>query len=191
MDAATIGPQELEQHRAYLLRYATIQLRDPDRAEDAVQETLLAALENRAGFAGKSTLKTWLTGILKHKLIDQIRRQSREQPIDTSPDAEGESEGGDFDALFKPDGHWETFPQAWADPAAALENRRFWQALEACSDALPRNTARVFMMRELMGMDTGEICKELNITATNCWVLLYRARMSLRECLDKNWFGRK
>ena len=184
-DDAPTRREAAEQHRAYLYRYALIQLRDADRAEDAVQETLLAALESKAGFSGRSSLKTWLTGILKHKIIDQLRRQAREQPLET---AEGDETDG-MEALFEADGHWRRMPQSRADPVQALENARFWEVFEQCANALPANSARVFMMRELMGLETADICKELNISATNCWVLLYRARMSLRQCLDKNWFG--
>ena len=192
MDSTAAPSQEnLEQYRSYLFRYALIQLRDADRAEDVVQETLLAALESRSAFSGRSSRKTWLTGILKHKIIDQIRRASREQSIDASGEADAETDIGDLAALFKTDGHWDDMPQSWADPVRQFENRRFWEAYELCANLLPRNSARVFMMRELLGMDTGEICKELDITATNCWVLLYRARMSLRLCLDKKWFGNR
>jgi len=174
----------LQQYRPYLLRYAKLQLRDPDRAEDAVQETLLAALESRARFAGRSSVKTWLTGILKHKIIDQIRRQARERPLE-----EG-AEDGDPDAGWKPDGHWQEFPKNWADPERSLEDRRFWEAFERCVAGLPARTARAFTMRELLELDTAEICKELAITETNCWVMLHRARLALRQCLEQCWFGR-
>jgi RNA polymerase sigma-70 factor (ECF subfamily) len=171
----------VEGERAYLLRYATLQLRDSAAAEDAVQETLLAALAGETGFAGRSNLRTWLTGILKHKIIDAIRKTSREAP------AAGEDE---FDALFDERGHWIEMPGAWSDPDASLDQKRFYAALELCLARLPVKTAQTFMMREHMGLETDEICKELAITATHCWVLLYRARVSLRECLTKEWFGK-
>jgi len=172
----------VEGERAYLLRYASLQLRDPHAAEDAVQETLLAALAGEASFAGRSNLRTWLTGILKHKIIDAIRRLSRES---TTMDLE------DLDALFAEDGHWVDPPAAWSDPDASLEQKRFFAALEACLERLPQKIAQAFMMREHLGFETAEICKELAITPTHCWVLLYRARMALRECLEKDWFGKK
>lgn len=175
---------QVESERPYLLRYALLQLRDPDAAEDAVQETLLAALAHGAGFSGRSTLRTWLTGILKHKIVDAIRRASREQPLA----AGDEADAGDLDALFDRRGHWQEPPDAWDDPDGALHQKQFLAALEACLAALPAKTAQTFMLREHLGMDTGEICKELGITATHCWVLLYRARMALRQCLDANWF---
>lgn len=171
-----------------MLRYALLQLRDNSLAEDAVQETLLAALESRAKFAGKSSAKTWLTGILKHKIIDLFRKQAKEA-TQVSLEVELESGAGDFDSLFQPDGHWGTWPQAWADPFKNLENKKFWEIFEICTKLMPVNTARAFMMREFLGSSTEEICKDMQISATNCWVMLYRARMSLKLCLEQNWFG--
>ena len=188
-DALGVSPGEVEQFRGYLMRYALLQLRDQTSAEDVVQETLLAAVEGGDRFSGKSTVKTWLTGILKHKIIDQVRRQSREQPLLQGEDDE-RSEADVIDGLFKADGHWQNFPANWGDPGNALENKRFWETFEACARLMPVKTARVFMMREVMELSTEEICKELDITATNCWVMLHRARLSLRECLETKWFGR-
>jgi RNA polymerase sigma-70 factor, ECF subfamily len=174
----------LESERPYLLRYASLQLRDPSLAEDAVQDTLVAALAGEASFQGRANLRTWLTGILKHKIIDAIRRLTRDAvPASTEPDA------AELDALFAGDGHWADPPAAWADPDASLEQQRFFAALQTCLERLPQKTAQAFMLREHLGLDTAEICKELGITATHCWVLLYRARMALRECLEKDWFG--
>ncbi len=170
---------ELDAHRGYLLRVAQLQLRDPDLAEDVVQETLLAALSG-GGFSGKSSLKTWLTGILKHKIVDAIRRSSREASV--APD------GDEFESLFDERGHWVDAPAAWTDPGASLEQKQFFAALEDCLARLPVKTAQAFTLREHLGLDTGEICKELSVTATHCWVLLYRARMALRECLEASWF---
>jgi RNA polymerase sigma-70 factor, ECF subfamily len=174
----------VEGERAYLLRFATLQLRDSHAAEDAVQETLLAALAGEAGFGGRSNLRTWLTGILKHKIVDAIRRLSRESALAADDPAEA------LDALFDARGHWIDAPGAWSDPDASLEQAQFFAALERCLALLPAKTAQAFMMREHLGFATGEICKELAITPTHCWVLLHRARMALRECLDTNWFGK-
>ena len=173
---------QIETQRAYLLRYASMQLRNPDAAEDVVQETLLAALAGEAGFAGRSNLRTWLTGILKHKIVDAIRRASREQPAET---ADADADAGEFDER----GHWREAPDAWESPDSALEQTQFLAALQKCLEALPARTAEAFMMREHLGLETGEICKELGVTSTHCWVLLYRARMALRQCLEGGWFG--
>ena len=180
------GDHELQQYRPYLLRYAMLQLRDRAAAEDVVQETLLAALAGRAQFAGRSSPKTWLTGILKHKIVDVIRRNAREQPL-AAGDEDAESAAAE--ATFKEDGHWREFPAHWGDPQQALENSRFWEVFELCAQLMPTRTARAFMMRELMELTTEEICKELAITPTNLWVMLHRARLSLRECLEIRWFG--
>jgi RNA polymerase sigma-70 factor, ECF subfamily len=171
----------VEGERAYLVRYASLQLRDAHAAEDAVQETLVAALAGEASFGGRSNLRTWLTGILKHKIVDAIRRMSREAPAATAED---------FEALFDERGHWIDPPAAWADPDAALEQKGFFAALEMCLQRLPEKTSQAFLMREHLGLETDEICKELAVTPTHCWVLLYRARMALRECLNKEWFGK-
>jgi RNA polymerase sigma-70 factor (ECF subfamily) len=178
---------QVEGQRPYLLRYATLQLRNPEAAEDAVQEALVAALAGEANFAGRSNLRTWLTGILKHKIVDTIRRQSKERPRATS-DADGDT--ADFDALFDETGHWAEPPDPWEQPEGALEQKQFLKALEQCLRDLPERTAQAFMMREHLGLDTSEICKELGITSTHCWVMLYRARMALRQCLQMNWFDK-
>ena len=172
---------EVEAQRPYLLRFASLQLRDKSQAEDAVQDTLVAALAAEASFAGRSNLRTWLTGILKHKIVDQIRRSAKEERVESAdPD--------ELDALFDESGHWRDAPQAWPD--SALHQKQFLEALERCIEMLPARTAQVFLMREHLGHPTPEICKELGITATHCWVLLYRARMALRECLEKGWLAR-
>lgn len=181
--------ESIQAERAYLLRFAMMQLRDSTLAEDAVQETLLAAIEGRDRFSGRSTLRTWLTGILKHKIIDHLRRSRRETPLQ-SPDDE-RSEVDAIDALFLGDGHWRDAPANWGNPDTALENSRFREALALCLQRLPARTAQVFTMREVMDMETDEICQELGISTTNCWVMLHRARLTLRECLEQTWFGTK
>jgi len=178
---------ELETHRRYLLRVAQLQLRDQDVAEDVVQETLFAALTGRDGFSGRSSVKTWLTGILKHKIVDVIRQKARQPVIEATFDEETDLE--DFDALFRDDGGWAAPPADWGDPENALSRREFFDVMEFCLEKLPAKTARVFMMREVMELESDEICKELTITANNLWVILYRARMALRECLERHWFS--
>ena len=178
---------QVEAQRPYLLRYASLQLRDRASAEDAVQETLVAALAGEKGFAGRSNLRTWLTGILKHKIVDAIRKSSREMAAGAfDDDPEIESLG----YKFKGNDHWAERPAAWSDPDSALEQKQFLAALERCLKALPERTAQAFLMREHLGLGTDEICKELSVTATHCWVLLYRARMALRQCLEAGWFGK-
>lgn len=174
--------------RTYLLRVAQLQLRDRDQAEDVVQETLLAALEAQDKFAGKSSVKTWLTGILKHKIIDAIRKKAREPSVTL---LQGEADIEDLDVFFNPDDHdhWESKPADWRNPERDLEQKQFMNIIDFCLEKLPPNTARVFMLREVMELESDEICQELKITSTNLWVILYRARMLLRQCLEQNWFG--
>jgi RNA polymerase sigma-70 factor (ECF subfamily) len=177
--------QELSALHQPLLRFAKLQLRDEAAAEDAVSATLLAILEKPDAFKGGSSLRTYATGILKHKLVDQIRRCSREVAINTDED---QSIDDAIEALFREDGHWQDKPAAWVEPERSLEQAQLMRALEGCLEKLPARLGRVFMMREWLEHDTGEICEELNITANNCHVMLFRARMLLRQCLDTGWF---
>jgi len=182
---ALAGQDQLAAHRDYLYRFALLHLRDDSRAQDVVQETLLAGMESRSGFSGRAQLRTWLTGILKHKIIDAIRKTTRETAMGAFDE---DPEIGEFGYKFKEDGHWQERPAAWSDPDSALEQKQFLAALEKCLKGLPARTAQAFLMREHLGLETDEICKELSVTATHCWVLLYRARMALRQCLEQGWF---
>jgi RNA polymerase sigma-70 factor (ECF subfamily) len=178
---------EIETHRRYLMRVAQLQLRDSALAEDVVQDTLVAALAGREGFAGGSSVKTWLTGILKHKIIDAIRQRQR-QPIAMASLGD-ETDLDEFDGMFREGGAWDEKPAEWGDPEASLNRTQFLETMQLCLEKLPPNTARAFMLREVMELETDEICKELTITANNLWVILYRARMALRQCLEENWFA--
>lgn len=177
---------ELTRQRSYLLRVARLQLRNDALAEDVVQDTIVAALQGADRFTGRSSVRTWVTGILKHKIVDAIRRKQRSVEIGGLED---ECRLDDFDAVFDATGHWENPPARWADPEADFERREFFDIMEFCLDKLPPNTARVFMMREVMELDSDEICRELAITASNLWVIMYRARMALRQCLEQHWFA--
>ena len=177
---------DLQTLRPQLLRFARAQLRNDAWAEDAVSETLLAALEKPQSFAGRSQLKTWLVGILKHKVIDHLRRHSREcsfNPIDDETGDEIET------ALFDARGVWRELPADWGDPEAVLRQVQFIEVLEACVDVLPAQQGRVFMMREWLELSSETICKECRISTTNLWVILHRARLRLRECLQARWFS--
>lgn len=169
-----------------LLRFAKLQLRNESMAEDVVSETLLAILEKPEGFEGRSSLRTYATGILKFKIIDVLRRRGREVHIEPLDE---QSMDDALDALFAADGHWQDPPPAWQQPEKSLEQRQFFETLQACVDRLPERVGRVFMMREWLEREVDEICAELGITANNCGVMLYRARMQLRECLDRRWFA--
>ena len=181
--------EDLAEHRRYLYRYAIGQLREPSQAEEVVQDTLLAAVEAAAGFQGKSSVRTWLTAILKHKIIDAKRREAKNPVVDVAGGLGAEDDLEDFDALyFNQGGGWQEPPPAWSNPEQCFENRLFWEAFEECMDNLPSATARAFYLREINGLETDDICKELSISTSNCWVMLYRARLNLRECLERRWF---
>lgn len=176
----------LETLRPQLMRYARLQLRNEAWAEDAVSETMLAALEKPESFAGRAQPKTWLIGILKHKLVDQVRRHARECSTTTDDDDGG---AAFEEQLFDQTGHFRDVPAEWGDPQAVIGQHQFIVVLDACVEKLPNQLGRVFLMREWMELETDEICKELTITPTNLWVMLHRARLRLRECLQLNWFG--
>jgi RNA polymerase sigma-70 factor (ECF subfamily) len=171
------------------MRIARLQLRDADLAEDVVQETMLAALATKS-FAGEASLRTWLTSILKHKVIDAIRKRRRQSEVSESDsNAEFDPSHDEFDSPFDENGSWETKPANWGDPEQALKQRQFLDVMALCMEGLPANTARVFVMREYMELEVGEISRELDITAAHIYVILYRARAALRQCLEQKWFG--
>ena len=176
--------------RRDMIKFAHLQLRDQAQAEDVVQEALLAALHNVKEFAGRSALKTWIFAILKNKIIDLIRQQVRTTNV-SAFSAEEESLDQAFESLFKRNAHWAASarPTAWGDPEETLRQQRFWAVFDVCLKHLPENTARVFMMREFLEIETTEVCRELSLTTSNCNVILHRARNGLRRCLEKNWFS--
>jgi RNA polymerase sigma-70 factor (ECF subfamily) len=181
----------LDEHGDALFRYAYMRLRDRDAAEDAVQETLVAALTARKNFAGNSAERTWLIGILKHKLADHWRRVARTVTVDTLPDADDPDEL--LERFFDPANrdHWRVRPPAWSDPDAALEDKQFWGVLAECLAALPPAQARAFSLCEFDGLEGAQACKVLGVAPTNLWVMLHRARLRLRHCLEHNWFERQ
>ncbi|MGH9929354.1 MAG: sigma-70 family RNA polymerase sigma factor [Pyrinomonadaceae bacterium] len=180
----------IEQHGDYLFRYAIFRLRDAAAAEDAVQETLLAALQSNNRFAGRSSERTWLIGILKHKIIDLYRRIRSNHEVGY----EGDATNREFDAFEKTGewaGHWRTelAPSNWQlDASATLERKEFWETLDRCLAELPRRTAMAFVLREVDGLSSEEICALLNLSRNNLWVMLHRARLKLRNSLEAEWF---
>jgi RNA polymerase sigma-70 factor (TIGR02943 family) len=181
--------QQLAALRDYLMRFARLQLRNEAWAEDAVSETLLAALAKPQAFQARSQLKTWLVGILKHKIIDSMRQRQREVLLDTGSDDDGTADPLELLA-FKTDGHFAEKPADWGNPEQDLKSRQFMAVLDACTEKLPAVQGRLFLMREWLEMSSDEICKELGLTSTNLYVQLHRARLRLRECLELNWFAR-
>jgi RNA polymerase sigma-70 factor (ECF subfamily) len=182
----------VEEHGDYLFKFALGRLRDPVKAEDAVQETFLAALKGGHTFAGRSAEKSWLAGILKNKIYDHFRKASRETSFtDLNFYEDEESDRFVADGLGK--GGWihELGPQEWPRPGENLDNELFWETYRGCAAKLPKNVAAVFNLREVDGLESREICAVMNISENNLWVMLHRARMALRRCLETNWFGKQ
>ena len=189
LDRVAVLFAEIESHRSYLMRFAVAKLRDTLQAEEVVQEALLAALDGVGGFSGQSSLRTWLTSILKFKIIDFQRRVISERAhFVVQPDEADSADPDWLERMFDDTGHWNPRLGEWANPDGALEQKQFFEVFERCLDKLPKVAGRVFFKREVMGVDTDTICKEEDISASNCWVMLHRARLALRECLDRNWF---
>ena len=183
--------QWVEEHGDYLFKFALVRLRDPAQAEDAVQETFLAALKGGHSFRGKSAEKSWLVGILKNKIFDHYRQAGRERSF-TDLDFYADEEGDRFVAEGLGRGGWihELGPQEWTRTGESLDNDLFWTTYRDCAGKLPKNVAAVFHLREVDGIASKEICDQLGISENNLWVMLHRARMALRRCLETNWFGK-
>ncbi len=172
--------------RDYLLKFARLQLRNDAWAEDAVSETVLAALAKPQAFGNHSQLKTWLVGILKHKVVDALRHHHREiSGLESTEDDNTDP----LEALaFKTNGHFAEQPADWGNPEQQASSQQFFAILEACASKLPATQGRLFLMREWLELSSEEICKELQLTPTNLYVQLHRARLRLRECLELHWF---
>ncbi len=186
MDTTNLNdPAFVAKLRRDMVRFAELQLRDRASAEDAAQEALASAYQQLDRFESPSSLRTWVLSILKNKIIDTLRLRARQVDV-----ARGDDDDADINSWFDENEHWteDTQPAHWGNPEQSLTNSRFWAVFEACLDRLPEAPARVFMMREVVGLDTDEICTTLSITSNNCWVLLHRARLALRACLGEGWF---
>ncbi|MDD2723157.1 MAG: sigma-70 family RNA polymerase sigma factor [Methylovulum sp.] len=168
-----------------LYRYAMLRVRSEPLAEDMVQETLLAAWQSFAQFNGQSSVKTWLIGIMKHKIIDHFRKYSHEtESLDDFEDTD-ELLAHSFDA----DGHWKIKLIDWGTPDKSINDEQFWQVFYRCLARLPQNMADLFILRTVEGLSSEECCKVLAIETTNqLCVALSRTRLKLRQCLEIQWF---
>lgn len=176
----------LNDHGNALYAFALLHLRNPHHAEDAVQETLLAALQARERYTGKASVRTWLTGILKHKIIDEFRRQAREAPANNADTkAWEEAEIQRVDQEFADDGHWRHTLTDWGDPERSTYSEQLWILIERCIQALSPRAARLFVLRDLWEMEADVVCQELAITPNNLWTGLHRARLGMRQCLEQ------
>ena len=176
----------VDEHGDYLFHYALSRLRDPVQAEDFVQETLLAALKAVHRFEGRSSERSWLTGILKNKMLDHFRKAGRETTF-TDLEFYQAEENATFRHPDHPD-HWtpELAPSEWTFAGEDLDYEHFWKLFHHCASKLPERISRVFLMREVDELPTEQICETLSISPNNLWVMLHRARLALRRCLELN-----
>lgn len=171
----------VDQYGDFLFRFAVLRVRDPETASDLVQETFLEALRARDTFGGRSSVRTWLGAILKHKIVDRLRKLGREQRFQESQASED---------VYDRQGHWRTPPLDWgSDPIHEYERREFWEVLGQCLSKIPSHLADVFLDRELEGLSREAICRDVKITPENLSMRLYRARLLLRRCLEVHWFN--
>lgn len=173
----------LEDHGDILYRFALARVRNPSIAEDLVQDTFLAGIKAVERFNGASTVRTWLVSILKHKIIDHMRKANRE--VATGDDSIADWAEGEY---FDRKGRWKKHPPEWiTNPQKAFERKEFWGVLETCLGKLKERQHQAFVMRELEGHNSETICDRLEISASNLYILLFRARLQLKTCLEKNW----
>lgn len=176
--------ERLDEISGRLLAFALRRVAQRDAAEELVQETFLAAVAGAEAFGGRSELLTWLTSILRRKIVDHYRRAAREDRRASAVDPD-EVAAGPFTAH----GTWVETVARWpTDTLGELEKQEFWAAFDACRGKLPANLASVFVVRELDGLDPAAACELLGVSRNHLAVRLYRARMLLRECLERTWF---
>jgi RNA polymerase sigma-70 factor (ECF subfamily) len=191
--ATAVEPEHwVEKYGDLLFGFAVMRVRAPAVAQDLVQETFLAAIKARDTFAGISTERAWLFGILRNKLVDYYRLQAREVRY-ADAEAPFPEEQGAFGAHGTRKDGWlkEVAPKAWETPEEQLVGKEFQQVLKGCLSRLPEKVAQVFLLREVDGLPSEKICKDLGVSPNNLWVMLHRARMGLRRCLEVRWFDKK
>ena len=176
----------MENHGNYLYRYALIRLRNPELAEEKVQETFVGALQTRDGFQGRASERTWLTSILRRKIFDHFKKISRERAYDNTV-----LEKLSLDSLPDRKGRWITGPNSgwYWEPDRSLRQKEFLDIFHRCLLEIPDRLAQVFILREVDGHKGEEICALLGISRTNLGVMIFRARMCLRRLMEREWFG--
>jgi len=178
----------LDSQGDYLYRYALMRVRDEAVAEDLLQETLLAAISACKSHEGRSSERTWLVGIMKHKIFDYFRRIARTAQFQVYEDEDRDL----FETSGPWQGHWRESqaPMSWpVDAAQVLESREFWETFDRCLSQLPQQMSIAFTLREIEGLSSTEICDILNITQNNLFVMLHRSRAKLRQLLETEWFS--
>lgn len=179
--------QWLERYGDMMYRYTLLRVREQDSAEEIVQATFLAALQSAKSYAGHSTEKSWLFGILKHKIMDHFRERKKHQTYNLSEDDDSDP----FENAYDKSGHWKNPPHTWGlNPEKVAENKQLRDTLNKCLDGLSDKFRNLFILKEIEGLETEAICKELGIQPTNLWVILHRARNKLKKCLEYHWFNK-
>lgn len=184
-----ISPQQLEEIRLQMVKFAILHLKNRDLAEDAVQEAFVSAYKYADSFKGKSALKTWLFAILKNKLVDLLKTKSKMVAISELVE---QDEKDLSEKLFHENGMWDSDvyqSSEWKSTDSQAYSDQFWQVFDLCLNHLPPSQARVFMMRSHLEMQSDEICRECDISTANLHTLLYRARLQLQVCLTQKWYG--
>lgn len=180
--------QWVEKYGDMMIRYTWLRVREEEIAEDIVQTTLLAAFQAKASFLGNSSEKSWLFGILKHKIMDHFREIKKKRTYELLPEDDKNPCDKDFDGK----GHWHALPVSWGiDPEKSIENGQLAQVMATCMDTLSDKFRDLFVLKEVEGLSTEEICNELDIKPNNLWVILHRARNQLKKCLEVDWFGKE
>ncbi len=187
VSSAEDDPARLVEHGDALYRYAWSRVGDRELAEDLVQDAFLAALQSRDRFQGRATVRTWLLSILRHKIVDHYRRVAGSLAT-VEPNPNGKSDPV-LSRYFSGKGFWKHAIASWKAPDQALEDREFWDVFDRCLSRLPRSLSSAFILRELEELDNAELRRTLAVSEGNLRVRLHRARLLLRECLERNWFG--
>lgn len=185
-DVDALAPEQwVDLYGDLMYRYTLSRVSDTETAQDIVQEALVAAIQSFKRFKGQSSIKTWLVAILKRKIVDHYRRLGIRQAtadFDTMVDY--------IDRQFDDRGHWRVRPNDWVvNPGVVYEQKEFLDVLFRCLAEIPDRLAEIFMLREFEGLETKAICDQLDISESNSWVMLYRARMHLRSCMEENWLS--
>lgn len=186
-DHHTLKPAKwVDNHADFLYRYAASRISDRETSRDLVQDVFLAALEKVPSFEGRSTERTWLTSILRYKIIDIYRKKaagSVEMAIVERFEASA-------DGFFEANGHWTEKHRpvpVWDQHSDVIQSKEFEKILGQCMKKLPLVCKSVFTMKHLDGDSATTICQSLNLTQSNYWTIIHRAKLNLRACLQKNW----
>lgn len=178
--------QWVERYGDCMFRFALLRVNDTGHAEDLVQDTFLTALKVKDSFAGLSSEKTWLFGILKNKILDHYREKNKNQKYSLPLEDYHDSCETDFDGR----GHWQSFSFNWGtNPEKAVADKELFQIFSGCMNALSPKLRQFYVLREIEGCDSETLCSELKITSRNLWVMLHRARNRLKKCIEAHLLG--